>query len=69
MLMVKNKSISLLWVSRGCKPRIGSPSHTNNALVPVFQKADKAIHGIAQLFLLILIRWIVTYPVDSVIQC
>ena len=35
---------------------------------PVFRKADKAIYWIMQLVSLILIRWIVIYPMDSAIQ-
>ena len=34
----------------------------------VVQKVDSTIHWIAQLVSLTLIRWIVIYPVDSVIQ-
>ena len=35
---------------------------------PVFRKADKAIYWIMQLVSLILIRWIVIYPMNSAIQ-
>ena len=34
---------------------------------PVVQKVDNAIHWIVQLAPVILIRWIVIYPVDSAI--
>ena len=37
-------------------------------LAPVVRQADNAIHWIAQLVSLTVIRWIVIYPVDSVIQ-
>ena len=40
------------------------PTH----LAPVVEKVKNAIHWIAQLVSLILIRWIVIYPVDSTIQ-
>ena len=40
------------------------PTH----LAPVVEKVKNAIHRIAQLVSLILIRWIVIYPVDSAIQ-
>ena len=36
---------------------------------PVVQKLDSAIHWITQLVLLVFIRWIVIYPVDSAIHC
>ena len=39
-----------------------------NHLALVVQKMDRAIHWIAQLVSQILIRWIVTCPVDSAIQ-
>ena len=41
---------------------------TGKNQVPVVQKVDCAIHWIAQLLYLILVHWIVTYPVDSAIQ-
>ena len=37
-------------------------------LVSVVRKVDSAIHWMAQLVSLILIRWIVIYPVNSAIQ-
>ena len=37
-------------------------------LVSVVRKVDSAIHWMAQLVSLILIRWIVIYPVNSTIQ-
>ena len=37
-------------------------------LVSVVRKVDSAIHWMAQLVSIILIRWIVIYPVDSAIQ-
>ena len=47
-------------MSRGYQP----PTH----LALVVEKVKNAIHWIAQLVSLILIRWIVIYPVDSAIQ-
>ena len=35
---------------------------------PVVQTLDSAIHWITQLVLLVFIRWIVIYPVDSAIH-
>ena len=40
----------------------------NLALGLVVQKMHNAIHWIMQLISLILIRWIVIYPVDSAVQ-
>ena len=37
-------------------------------LVPVAQRVDSAIHWITQLVLLLFIRWITIYPLDSVIR-
>ena len=37
-------------------------------LAPVVQTLDSAIHWITQLVLLVFIRWIVIYPVDSAIH-
>ena len=37
-------------------------------LVSVVRKVDSAIHWMAQLVSLILIRWIVIYPVNSAIR-
>ena len=37
-------------------------------LVSVVRKVESAIHWMAQLVSLILIRWIVIYPVNSAIQ-
>ena len=37
-------------------------------LVSVVRKVDSAIHWMAQLVSLILIRWIVIYPVDSAVS-
>ena len=40
----------------------------NIFLAPVVQKVDNTIHWIAQLVSLILVQWIVIYPVNSAIQ-
>ena len=40
----------------------------NDNLAPVVQTLDSAIHWITQLVLLVFIRWIVIYPVDSAIH-
>ena len=39
-----------------------------NAQAPVVQTLDSAIHWITKLVLLVFIRWIVIYPVDSAIH-
>ena len=39
-----------------------------NNLAPFVPRVDSAIHWITQLVLLLFIRWIVIYPVDSVIH-
>ena len=41
---------------------------TPEAQAPVVQTLDSAIHWITQLVLLVFIRWIVIYPVDSAIH-
>ena len=39
-----------------------------NILATVVRRVDSAVHWITQLVLLLFIRWIVIYPVDSVIH-
>ena len=44
-----------------------SERSTNGPQASVVRRVDSAIHWITQLLLLVFIRWIVIYPVDSVI--
>ena len=77
LLVLAKKSHAVLACSRMLTKTIRHPfnaSKMNNRRVQIMhqasvvQKVDSTIHWITQLVSLTLVRWIVIYPVDSVIQ-